>query len=165
MCVVFMGMVMVSWPSANQATSSPKLRPCTRLLRRIGGRVVRVNTHFPCARFGRETLSLQTPTIRGQHCLAESLRNSRVAVDRLHPQLQAPMRRCRDGDRGPNLRVLLRSFLRASAARVQRGHRVWLLRALPAGGRLHRVVFGDVLLEANIDVQQSRVVECDSSPT
>ena len=29
---------------------SPKLRPCTRLLRRIGGRIARFSTHFPCAR-------------------------------------------------------------------------------------------------------------------
>ena len=45
-----------------------------------------------------------------------------------------------------------RSFARASAAHVH----VWLLRALPSGGRLQRVVFGSVLLEAKIDIQQSR---------
>ena len=60
-------------------------------------------------------ISLQAPTIRGRPCLAESLRGARVAatVGRLHPQLQALMRRCRDGDRVPNLRVLLRSILLA----------------------------------------------------
>ena len=56
------GMVVGSRPAANQATSSPKLRPCTRLLRRIGGRIV--HTLFMCT---VGTFCSQAEVMEGRH--------------------------------------------------------------------------------------------------
>ena len=78
MRMVFRCMVVVSRPAANQATSSSKLRSCTRLLRRIGGRVV----HLPCAQLEHSAVKRRS---RWRDTFPPSTHNTWAALPRRKP--------------------------------------------------------------------------------